>query len=65
MAQRARPAPSTEPEGARLDRLERVVEALADEVGVSWQPCTHCEEGVVLRSDGRMWCTDCEYSRHV
>ncbi|MFB6146587.1 MAG: hypothetical protein ABEJ08_02760 [Halobacteriaceae archaeon] len=48
---------------ARVERLERALDAVAAAAGVSWYPCPHCEPGVVVEADDEIRCTDCSYGR--
>lgn len=51
---------------AAIDRLERKVDALADELGVGFAGrCRHCEDGVLQWSDGALVCSDCGFSQPV
>lgn len=49
----------------RVERLERVVEAVGAAAGTgrSWMPCPECDDGVVVVGDRGARCTDCGYAR--
>lgn len=47
-----------------LDRLERKVDALANEVGIHFVGyCSDCEEGLILSRDNALVCSNCTFSR--
>lgn len=51
---------------ATIDRLERKVDALANELDVGFAgQCSHCEEGVLQWSDGALVCSGCQFTHAV
>lgn len=55
-----------EDQQASLHRLERMVDAIADNVGIGFAGrCSNCEDGILLWSDGALVCSDCSFVQRV
>lgn len=49
-----------------INRLERKIDALANELDVGFAgQCSHCDDGVLQWSDGALVCSGCQFTHAV